>query len=176
MINEQNHFSLFGLPVSYDVDKTSLTRKYRELQKAVHPDKFSNSTEQERLLAIHKASQVNDGYEVLKSPLRRAQYLLELNDIVANDNATISDPYFLMQQMEIRESLESATKNTDPLSALDEVLDQIDAMFNKLLSEIKSKFSESEPDYVAISEVVLKLQFFNRLKSEAESQLASFEN
>lgn len=176
MTTVQTHFSLFSLPVVFDIDLVELTNRYRDLQKAVHPDKFANSSEQERLKAIQRASQVNDGYAVLKSPLSRAQYLLELNGVKADDNATISDPFFLMQQMEMRESLEEASLKEDALAAVEDSLDEIDNVYRALLNEIKRMFAEANPDYHAINNNVLKLHFFNRLKNEAETLLANIEN
>ena len=39
----RNYFELFGLPVSFEVNKSLLTERYRDLQRAVHPDKFANT-------------------------------------------------------------------------------------------------------------------------------------
>ncbi|MDH3326394.1 MAG: Fe-S protein assembly co-chaperone HscB [Gammaproteobacteria bacterium] len=175
-IHKQTHFSLFALPVSFDIDLAELTQRYRDLQKAVHPDRFANGSEQERLFAIQRAAQVNDGYAVLKSPLLRAQYLLALNDVVADGNATISDPEFLMQQMDMRESLESASVKDDALTVVENTLDEIEGIYRALLNEIKQMFADVAPDYAAINNCVLKLQFFNRLKNEAETMLATIEN
>ena len=171
-----NHFSVFELPPTFDIDLSELTLRYRELQKVAHPDKFANSPEQERLKAVQHAAQINDAFSVLRSPLTRAQHLLALNGVVAEKNATISDPMFLMQQMEMRESLEDAAAKEDALTAVEEAIDGIDDVYRDLLGSIKSMFSEASPDYIKINDSVLKLHFFNRLKNEAETLLASLED
>ena len=176
MVVMHNHFSVFELPSTFDLDLSELTLRYRELQKVVHPDKFASSPEQERLQAVQRAAQVNDAFVILKAPLTRAQHLLELNGIVAEKNATISDPMFLMQQMEMRESLEDAAAKDDALTAVEDAIDGIEDVYRDLLGNIKSMFAEATPDYKKINDSVLKLHFFNRLKNEAETLLASIED
>ena len=72
------HFELFGLPLSFDVDMGQLDSRYRELQRTVHPDRFANASDQERRISMQQATQINEGYQVLKDSLRRGRYLLEL--------------------------------------------------------------------------------------------------
>ena len=47
-----NYFELFGLPVSFKIDKSKLALKYFELQKKYHPDFFANGTEHEQEEAL----------------------------------------------------------------------------------------------------------------------------
>ena len=67
-----NYFELFDLPSLFELDVNALRLKYLELQRIVHPDKFANASERERLLAVQKTAQINDGYSMLKSPITRA--------------------------------------------------------------------------------------------------------
>lgn len=39
---KSNHFQIMGLEESYDIDDTYLSKKYKELQRYLHPDKFAN--------------------------------------------------------------------------------------------------------------------------------------
>ena len=104
-----DYFALFGLPKAADLDGDSLRDKYRQLQAAAHPDRFAGASDSDKRAALQMASRVNDGYQILQNPLRRAAYLLELRGITAfaEDN-TAMPPAFLMQQLEWREALESA--------------------------------------------------------------------
>ena len=104
-----DYFALFGLPKAADLDGDSLRDKYRQLQAAAHPDRFAGASDSDKRAALQMASRVNDGYQILQNPLRRAAYLLELRGITAfaEDNTAMS-PAFLMQQLEWREALESA--------------------------------------------------------------------
>jgi molecular chaperone HscA len=99
-----NHFELFGLKAGFEVDGETLALRYRDLQKETHPDRFANASEQERRLSVQLAAQINEAFRVLKSPLARARYLLELKGVVIDDTDTRMDPAFLMEQMELREA------------------------------------------------------------------------
>src|SRR5258708_25802086 len=74
----QSHFELFGLPVRFALDAATLDRRYRELQREVHPDRFAAAPESERRASMQLATRVNEAYQTLKSPLRRAVYILRL--------------------------------------------------------------------------------------------------
>ena len=101
----KNHFELFDLPVSFDIDTNTLAERYRELQRTVHPDKFASAPNRERRLAMQKATQINEAFQILKKPLTRAAYLLQLHGIDTNQQNTTMDSEFLMTQMELREEL-----------------------------------------------------------------------
>src|SRR5580765_3338341 len=73
----QNHFELFGLPVSFAVDTAALEARYHELQREVHPDRFAAASGAERRLSMQLATRVNEAYRTLKSPLKRAVYILQ---------------------------------------------------------------------------------------------------
>ena len=107
MAQTQTHFELFELPVSFDIDLQDLSQRYRKLQRVVHPDKFANASDRERRLSVDKAATVNDAYQILKSPQRRARYMLELQFVSFDDEKDMAlDPAFLMEQIELREALQ----------------------------------------------------------------------
>jgi molecular chaperone HscB len=118
----QNFFSLLGLPESCAVDEALLDRNYRQLQAQWHPDRFATASQAERLAAVQQASLINDAYATLKTPLRRAEYLLEINGVDPHkgDNKTLQDGAFLVAQLEQREELEEmvAARNEAGLARL----------------------------------------------------------
>jgi molecular chaperone HscB len=122
----KNYFELFGLPVGYIVDTEQLSAHYRELQRAVHPDRFANATEQERRLSMQGAVRINEAYETLKDPVLRASYLLSLNGIeMEHGRETTRDAAFLMEQMELREELEAARDKPDPYAVIAEFMTDV---------------------------------------------------
>ncbi|MGY0564180.1 MAG: Fe-S protein assembly co-chaperone HscB, partial [Paraglaciecola chathamensis] len=104
-----NYFALFNLTPSFEIDKAGLAATYQQLQKLTHPDKFATASERDKLIALQKNAQVNDGYQVLKTPLSRAEHMLELRGVeLQHEQKTMQDGAFLMQQMEWREQLDDA--------------------------------------------------------------------
>lgn len=160
----QNHFELFGLPVGFDVDRETLSLRYRDLQRAVHPDRFANASAQERRLAVQRAAQINEAFQTLKEPLARARYLLELNGKPLDESDTAMDPGFLMEQMELRERIEGIRSAGDPFQALTDVRGQLEQGERFLVTELGTFFAEaSDHALEQAHQAVRKLQFFQKL-------------
>ena len=121
----QNYFQLFNLPEKFQIDSVKLQENYRSIQKEIHPDRFATSTENEKTQSMIKSTQVNDAYQTLKSPTKRAKYILSLHKSV--EKITLP-PDFLMQQMEWEEHLEDIEKNNKEL-------DQFKLAINKKYEE-----------------------------------------
>ena len=170
-----NFFELFGLPVIFDVDMVSLKQRFHKLQQATHPDKFVLATDQERRVAMQKVTQVNEGFQILKNPILRAQHLLQIKGIENPPQAkTINDPQFLLQQMTWRESLEDSRSQSDPFAVIANLIDEISKETVKLETVINDYFKDDQLEPVA--EIISKLQFFHKLKQEAESIEADLED
>src|SRR6266571_1995838 len=104
-----NHFELLGLEPVFALNADSLDSAYRDIQAKVHPDRYAHAGDAERRASMQMTTRVNEAYRTLKSPVRRAKYLLELNGVdVGFETNTAMPPEFLVEQMEIREKLEDA--------------------------------------------------------------------
>lgn len=168
-ILSQNHFELFGLPVSFEIDLADLSTRYRELQRAAHPDKYANAPDQERRMSVQHAAQINEAFQTLKSPLARARYLLTLHNIDTNDESnTVMDPEFLMEQMELRESLGEIRSSGDPLARLGTLMQDIEHRAQGMTQELSTLFLDgSNENLHKAADIVLKLQFIYKLRDEA---------
>ena len=100
-----NYFELFDLPVSLNVDKSKLAKKYFELQKKYHPDYFTQATEAEQEEALEKSSAVNKALKILKDKDSTIKYLLQLKGLLEEEEKYQLPPDFLMEVMELNEEL-----------------------------------------------------------------------
>ena len=168
----RNHFELFSLPVSFVVDAASLSARYQDLQRSVHPDNFTSATDREKRLSMQQASLINEAYQTLKDPLKRAHYLLSMHGIDVNDESnTVMDTTFLMQQMELREALDDMMSATDPISELEKFLEDVGKRINKIISQLQTNFEDnSETSLREAGGLSLQLQFLYRLREEAEDR------
>lgn len=106
---QADHFARLGFARAYDVDPAAVERRYFELQRRLHPDRFATKSPKERALSQAQATSLNDAYETLMDPLGRAVYLLRLSGIdTGGDGKTVDDPALLMEAMEMREALAEA--------------------------------------------------------------------
>ncbi|MEK7245056.1 MAG: Fe-S protein assembly co-chaperone HscB [Pseudomonadota bacterium] len=105
-----DHFRRLGLARSFDVVRADLERRYFDLQRRLHPDRFATRTGREKALSQAQAVSLNEAYQTLADPLKRAVYLLHLAgmDILAEGCNQIADPVILMEAMEMREALAGA--------------------------------------------------------------------
>lgn len=159
----QNYFEILGLPLVFDVDLGLLSDRFLELQKEVHPDRFASRPEQEKRLAMQWATLLNSANDTLKSPLKRAIYLLQLKGIELEDNPRLP-PEFLMEQIELREQLEDIEGSEANLDDL--------AVFKKevkaVIRSIEQNFSKTiEDDLVQAETLVYEMQFLSKLLASA---------
>lgn len=165
--SSSNYFDLFGLPQSFRVATDTLEQEYRKLQAACHPDRVAGGSDSERLDAVRQTSLVNDAYETLKSPLKRAAYLLRLAGVNPDQHDQSQlEPGFLLEQMQLREKLE------DLISAED--MNGLDVMKGTVSSGLETDVKEfvglmDVPDYVAAKAVYHRLQFLYKLLDEIDS-------
>lgn len=171
-----NHFELFGLPQAFELDRGKLDARYRELQRQVHPDRFASAGDQERRISMQQAARLNEAYQVLKDPLRRGRYLLELRGMDLDDQQqSLRDTAFLMEQMELREELEVVAEASDPLVVLAGFIDRVRASFRALQDELATSLASHEGVPEGAVALVLKMQFYRKLEEEAEALEMDFE-
>lgn len=113
-MNQPDHFELLGLGRGFEIDSQSLERLWKSRAAAVHPDRFAGASDAEKRVAMQWSAQVNEAYRVLRDPLRRAQYLIELSGLnVDPSSGGAMDVAFLGQQMQWREDLEDVRVSGD---------------------------------------------------------------
>lgn len=118
-----NYFSLFSLLPDFKINLSELKESYLSLQQECHPDRYANGSEADQRQAVQQTAFLNQAYQTLNSPLRRAIYLLELQAVDFNpDSQTHTDTVFLMSQLELREQLEAVEEAADPFVELEQLL------------------------------------------------------
>ncbi len=107
---QADHFTRLGLDAAYDLNKGDLDRRYFDLQRRLHPDRFVTRTPRERALSQSQATSLNEAYETLKDDLGRADYLVHLkgSGVLPEGCNLVNDTFLLMETMELREALEEA--------------------------------------------------------------------
>ncbi len=140
-----NHFELFGLPVSFKIDRGNLAQKYFELQKKYHPDFFAQGTEQEQEQALDISSQLNKALNIFKSETQTIKYVLQLKGLLQEEEKYQLPPAFLMEMMELNEELSENSAR------------QINEIEKKLHTEVQS-IIESYDDSTFTTADLLKLK------------------
>jgi len=170
MFHPPDHFQLFGLPPRFELDITALDSAYRSVQGQVHPDRFAAGTAAENRVAMQWATQANEAYRTLKSPLKRAAYLCERAGVPIDAESNTSMPSeFLMQQLQWREALDDARASCDG-AAMRELDSNMTAEHERLVGEI-SRALDVAADPARAASLVRQLMFVEKFGTEIESGL-----
>lgn len=163
-----DYFTLFGLPVRYQVDGSLLASRYQELQRQFHPDRFASKPERERLQAIQQAATINDAYQTLKHPLKRAEYMLSLHGFdLNNEQHTMHDTAFLMEQLELREELDGIERSAQAEETLMTFAARIAKMSQSRSTQMIEQLDARQWEPAADN--VRKLRFLDKLQQQIDA-------
>lgn len=156
-----DHFARLGLQRTFDINRADLDRQYFGFQRRLHPDRFVMRSPKERALSQQQATAVNEAYEILRDPLRRADYLLHLmGRNSGEERGRPADPDLLMEMMERREELAEAS-GADAVNAL---AARAEADVTACQNDIGKAFADSDPDRA--ESLTARLKYLVRLLEE----------
>lgn len=99
-----DYFSLFDFPQNPVIDKSTLARKYFELQKKHHPDFFSQQPDEEKEEAMERSAEVNKAFRIFSDEDQTLAYFLESKGWFQAEEKYNLPASFLMEMMELNEA------------------------------------------------------------------------
>ena len=157
-------FELFGLPAQFAQDRAAIDARWKELQREAHPDRFAAQGAAAQRVAMQWSVRINEAYQRLKDPLKRAAYLWEVRGAPINaENNTAMPTEFLMEQMAWREALEDAKSEAD----LDTLQAELDRVRASTLAHIAALLDDT-PDALAAAQQVRALMFVERFAHDVD--------
>jgi molecular chaperone HscB len=164
---QSSDFELFGLPPQFAQDRAAIDARWKDLQREAHPDKFATQGAAAQRLAMQWSVRINEAYQRLKDPLKRAAYLCELNAAPVNaENNTAMPTEFLMQQMDWREALDDANSLED----LDVLSLQVRQAMREQLSKCE-QFLDQQHNYLQAAQQVRALMFIQRFEHDVQNRV-----
>lgn len=168
---DADDFTLFAVPAAFDQDRAALDARWKALQAEVHPDRFASQGAAAQRVAMQWAVRVNEAYQRLKDPLKRAAYLCERNGApIGAENNTAMPAAFLMQQMEWREALDDAREPAE----LERLSAEVTQSRRSVLSGLQ-RLLDDVHDYPAAAQQVRALMFIERFAAEVDRKLDALE-
>ncbi len=169
---QSDDFELFGLPRQFAQDRAAIDARWKDLQREAHPDKFAAQGTAAQRVAMQWSVRINEAYQRLKDPLRRAGYLCELHGVPVNaEHNTAMPAEFLMQQMAWREALEEAHE----IAALDALSDEVGRSRRALLQRCE-QLLDGQHDYTGAVAQVRALMFTERFARDIEARYETMES
>ena len=164
---QDDDFSLFGLPARFALERSELDGRWKQLQREAHPDRFAAQGSAAQRVAMQWSVRINEAYQRLRDPLRRAAYLCELRGQAEQaERNTAMPPAFLMQQMQWREALEEATD----AATIQALHDEVRAAHAQGLHAC-ARLLDDQDDAASAAGQVRALMFIERFLREIEDRL-----
>ena len=160
-------FVLFALPATFAQDRGALDARWKELQREAHPDRFAAQGGAAQRLAMQWSVRINEAYQRLKNPIKRATYLCQLNGFpIQAETNTAMPADFLMQQMAWREELDDA----EDAAAFEKLRAEVEAARARALSSLDWLIDE-KGDYAGAARQVRALMFIERFAEDIEAKV-----
>lgn len=164
---QSNDFELFGVPMRFAQDRAQLDARWKVLQREAHPDRFAAQGTAAQRVAMQWSVRINEAYQRLRDPLKRAAYLCELQGAPINaENNTAMPGRFLVQQMTWRETLDEAVGAAD-----------LDALGREVAAERVTALAACEDlidrqlDFAGAAQQVRALMFIQRLEDDLQDHI-----
>jgi len=168
---DADDFELFGLPRQFAQDRERIDTRWKALQSEVHPDRFTTEGTASQRVAMQWAVRVNEAYQRLKDPLRRAAYLCSLRGApidAKTDTAMPAD--FLLQQMQWREALQEA----ESAASIQALGAQMSEQRKERMQRLERLLDDQGDAHAAASEV-RALMFIERFAEDVDRRLEALE-
>lgn len=159
-----NYFELFGLREGPSVNTGSIAGSYFTLQKKYHPDFYSHANESEKEEVLQQSAAINKAYIIFKDPDKTLEYFLQQKGILVADEKYELPPFFLMEMMEINESLLENSKGA---------VTAVEGYEEKLVKEVQPiidgySSETGEPDLLKLKEYYYKKKYLKRILDRLE--------
>jgi molecular chaperone HscB len=135
-----DYFMFFGLPRKLNLDVSILEKDFYELSRKLHPDLNARAGSQEQEWSLQQSSLLNDAYRTLKDPIKRTQYLLQLEGVELEEQSKTAT--------EQARSTGELKKQIVPPDLLEEVFE-----LNMQLEELRMQKKMDEDDPALIEEI-----------------------
>jgi molecular chaperone HscB len=161
-----NYFELFEIPVQLQVDKSVLPRKYFELSRRYHPDFFVNGTPEEQALALDRSALLNKAFQTFQHPDETIRYVLSLKGLLEDEEKYTLPPEFLMEVMEINESMmDFEGENSGITASIARLETEIYTPVKAIIEQYQDE-TATEADLLAVKEYYFKKKYIDRIRTQ----------
>ncbi|XP_013415463.1 iron-sulfur cluster co-chaperone protein HscB, mitochondrial-like [Lingula anatina] len=161
-LEQLTFFQIMGIAKSFDIDTVRMSKIYRNLQRLIHPDKFSQKSVEERTISEQQASLINKAYFTLLHPLSRGLYILELEGISIEEDSIDMEPEFLMEVMEINERI----LESDDAKEVEQIKQENKNNKDNLVKELSFAFRQN--DFAQAKILLSRMKYFANIEDKVK--------
>ncbi|KAK2157958.1 hypothetical protein LSH36_180g01081 [Paralvinella palmiformis] len=164
---QRTYFEVMEIQDGFDIDTDVLQKRFRDLQWALHPDKFSRNSKEEQGYSQQQSTLVNQAYRTLQKPYTRGLYMLQLNGQALEEGQIEMDPAFLTNIMELNEQI----LDTDSEELLEKIKGDMSAIISDLNRKISIAFNNH--DFPLAKQLLAQIKYYVNIEEKIESMLES---
>ena len=180
---KRNYFDFFGIERQLALDEVALQKRFYELSRQWHPDRFTRKSIEEQNEALEATSLLNDGYRTLRDPVKRAEYVLTEEGFPIGEQGSKDVPPELLEEVfewnmaleEMRGGDESVGPQLETAKAnFLEMRGRIDDELRSLFARFDAAEPESETARQALHEirnVLNRRRYIENLLRDADKAL-----
>jgi molecular chaperone HscB len=146
----KNFYDFFELDRKLRIDLDQLQKRFYELSRRWHPDRFTRNSAEEQAEALEATAVLNDGYRTLRDPVKRAEYLLTEEGFPIGEQRSRDVPPELLEEVfelnMMLEELKGGDESARPqLEAAKQNFLELRANVDGNLESLFAKYDVAEP-------------------------------
>lgn len=171
-------YTFFGIPEQLHLDLDDLQRRFYDLSRKLHPDRYTRKPDVERGYSLEATAILNDGYRTLKDPVKRAEYVLKEHGFDIGEQRSKDVPPELLEEVfELNEALEEIRGGDDSARPqLEEARTKFAGMLRQVDEELQASFTQYDTSrngdvLSAIRGLLNRRKYIQNLVSEVDKEL-----
>ena len=173
-----DYFRFFGLKRRLDLDPVDLQKRFYDLSRLVHPDRYTRRPPNEQRYSLEATAILNDAYRTLRDPVYRAEYVLKEEGFDIGEQKSNNVPPELLEEVfELNMALEDLRGGHESARPrLESELARFRSMRDAIDGELRRRFAafDQTGDRAALEQIRTLLnrrRYIHNLAGQVEREL-----
>lgn len=169
--SDENYFSVLGAPLKFCQDLPTLQKKFYEVSRALHPDRFTTASDEAKKNSLSRMSLLNDAFKTLRTQGLLRDYVLTLFGLKSPEQKKgqipleLAESWFELQDAISEEPADAADQIQSFRDAVMDFEAQVEAGIRGLEAELDGLIPGSAEYLSLLQKLALALNEMSYVKS-----------